>query len=187
MNPEDNIEPVAPTQDMRLPEGSAVVQAIITRDPNGGGTLDVRCVLIGTDVYDPVNPAHRFVLAIQNRISEIMLEVTGEPSTPVDGSDIEQRLAEAQCREPAVDETHRKAEADDAADAQLARADRRTRAADDEAHQQAAPTNAAQARERLIEGLVKSGHGREYAETLVDAIALDPEPVSADDTRALEK
>lgn len=140
------IDPVQPTQDMKLPDGSTVVQAIMHRDPDGaGGALDIRCVLIGTNQYDERNPAHRFAMAVQKRIPEIMLEITGGAAHLVDASEIEQRVADAQ-----------------------------QKPADDEPVSPGAPIGEAAAKQKLVDGLVALGHHRDYATLLVESITLEP-------------
>jgi hypothetical protein len=67
------------TEDMRLPEGSAVIQCVLVQDPNGnGGYMDVRAITVGADHLDPANPAHRWLQAVSRRMDEIMREVVGE-------------------------------------------------------------------------------------------------------------
>lgn len=88
------------TEDMRLPDGSTVIQCILHRDESGkAGHLDFRCITVGATEFDPTNPAHRFLNAVADRIEEIMAEVTGGTAEFLpeenDGT-IEQRLLATQ-------------------------------------------------------------------------------------------
>lgn len=85
------IDPVGFTEDMRLPDGSAVFQ-IILNTKNGQPNIDMRGVLIGATEYDPANPAHRICGVIQNRMSEIVAEATGGEIVQETTDAIEARL-----------------------------------------------------------------------------------------------
>lgn len=85
------VDPVGLTEDMRLPDGSAVFQ-IILNTKDGQPNIDMRGVLIGATGYDPTNPAHRICGVIQNRISEIVDEATGGEIVQETTDDIEARL-----------------------------------------------------------------------------------------------
>jgi hypothetical protein len=85
------------TEDMKLPAGSAVLQAVIVKDKHGdGGFLDIRAIAVGCNSLDMRNPAHRFLQAVSNRMDEIMAEVSGGlPYEEVDPSVIEEHILAA--------------------------------------------------------------------------------------------
>lgn len=96
----DEQKPMTPvaviTDDMKLPDGSAVFQ-IINQPVNGEPNLDMRGVLIGTNQYDPANPAHRVLACISNNIDSLMTQATGGNAVRHADSDaIEQRLLAGQ-------------------------------------------------------------------------------------------
>jgi hypothetical protein len=85
------------TEDMKLPAGSAVIQAILHRDADDPKlvSIDFRFVTIGTTQLKLANPTHRFLQAVQRRMDEIMAEVTGGIEvgfTATDDDVIEARL-----------------------------------------------------------------------------------------------
>lgn len=93
----ESLTPVQPTEDMRLPAGSAVFQIINAPLEDGTPNLDMRGVLVGGPdgpvSYDPTNPAHRLVAVIGNRIDELVAEATGGAATRrTDAGVIERRL-----------------------------------------------------------------------------------------------
>jgi hypothetical protein len=94
------LTPVQPTEDMRLPAGSAVFQVILGKLEDGSPNLDMRAVLIGGPdgpvAYDPLNPAHRLVAVIGNRIDDLLAEATGTSATRTDAGVIERRLQEGE-------------------------------------------------------------------------------------------
>lgn len=65
------------TQDMRLPDGSTVIQCILVEGEDGSVQLDFRCITIGASEYNPANPAHRFLQAVAERLPELMEEIAG--------------------------------------------------------------------------------------------------------------
>lgn len=95
------LTPVQPTEDMRLPEGSAVFQIILNKLEDGSPNLDMRGVLIGGPdgpaSYDPTNPAHRLMAVIGNRIDELVAEATGGSAVRrTDAGVIERRLQDGE-------------------------------------------------------------------------------------------
>lgn len=80
------------TQDMKLPEGSAVFQ-IINAAVDGVPNLDMRGVLVGGGSYDPLNPAHRLLAVINNNIDQFVAMATGGTVTREPAGAIEERLA----------------------------------------------------------------------------------------------
>lgn len=95
------------TTDMQLPAGSAVIQAILHRDPQDPSlaSMDFRFLTIGSLELNPGNPTHRFVQAVQRRMHEIMAEVTGGEDVGFGVSDddaIEQRLRASQSNQAAI-------------------------------------------------------------------------------------
>lgn len=65
------------TEDLKLPEGSAVFQ-IVRTIVDGQQHLDMRGVLIGTMQFDHSNPAHRLLATIQNNVPELIQMATGQ-------------------------------------------------------------------------------------------------------------
>jgi hypothetical protein len=84
------------TEDMRLPAGSSVIQCILHRSEEGA-FMDVRCMTIGGADLDMGNPTHRFMMAVHDRIEEIMAQVAGGPEKvfALDASEVEERLMAA--------------------------------------------------------------------------------------------
>jgi hypothetical protein len=84
------------TEDMRLPAGSSVIQCILHRSEEGA-FMDVRCMTIGGTELDMGNPTHRFMMAVHDRIEEIMAQVAGGPEKvfALDASEVEERLMAA--------------------------------------------------------------------------------------------
>lgn len=88
-------ETVQPTADLiGLPQGSAVLQLILTRDEQDPtvGHLDARMVLVGATKPDINNPAHRVAAHIQKLLPGILAIEVGAMN-PVQAQDIEERLA----------------------------------------------------------------------------------------------
>lgn len=104
----DEQKPITPVQtvtdDMKLPEGSAVFQ-IIKNVIDGQQNLDMRGVMVGTNQYDPLNPAHRLLAAISNNIDKLLEMAGGGIATPVNADEIEQRLLDSNAVDVDPDQT----------------------------------------------------------------------------------
>jgi hypothetical protein len=95
------ITPVAGvTEDMKLPNGSAVFQ-IINTTKDGSPHLDMRGVLVGGTEYDPLNPAHRILATINNQIDALVAVATGGEVQSETAEAVENRLA-AEQGEPGI-------------------------------------------------------------------------------------
>jgi hypothetical protein len=96
------LTPVKPTEDMRLPEGSAVFQIILSKLDSGELNMDMRGVLVGGPdgpaTYDPLNPAHRLLAVINNHLDDLVAEATrgGGKLYKTDAGVIERRLHEGE-------------------------------------------------------------------------------------------
>jgi hypothetical protein len=55
-----------------MPAGSAVVQIMLNMGADGLPTLDVQGILVGSEQFNPYNPAHRFLAAIVERMDELL-------------------------------------------------------------------------------------------------------------------
>jgi hypothetical protein len=74
-NSEENV-PAQVQQNNALPKGSAVLHIILRDNPSGDeADLVIEGVLCGTEIFDPTNPAHRFLAVIADRLPELMGEV----------------------------------------------------------------------------------------------------------------
>jgi len=84
------------TEDMKLPDGSAVFQIIQNISEDGEqGKLDMRGVLIGCETYDPGNAAHRVLAVINNMADQIIaMALPGSSVQRERAQDIEQRIVE---------------------------------------------------------------------------------------------
>lgn len=67
------VESLPATPDM--PHGSAVVQISLVLGENGGGDVKVEGILVGTDLFDPMNPCHRLLAIIADHLPELMDEL----------------------------------------------------------------------------------------------------------------
>jgi len=97
------------TEDLKLPDGSTVIQCVLHRNAEGnGGHLDFRAVTIGCDEYDSMNPAHRFLTAVVKRLPDIMAEISGngelQELTPAEFAEGLRAQANAPVADPAQPE-----------------------------------------------------------------------------------
>ena len=86
-----DVRPIQATEDMKLPDGSAVFQVINTVI-DGKPATDMRGVLIGSQVFDPTNPAHRIMATINNQIDAIVGIATNSAVTRELNGDIDKRI-----------------------------------------------------------------------------------------------
>ena len=69
------------------PPGSAVIIASLEVGADGLPSLDIQGILAQAEVFNPYNPAHRFLAAVADRMDDILAEVERK------GQELTQQLA----------------------------------------------------------------------------------------------